>query len=286
VLVSVVATEGSTPREAGARMVVTPAGFRGTIGGGSLEWQALARAQAMLGGPAATRIVSQALGPELGQCCGGRVKLAFEAFDRGALAAAEEFARREREGPFTVVGRNPEIQGSERFGMALRPVLVAGAGHVGRALMLALAPLPVAVNLVDPRPDALPAALPPNASALSGDPVAAVMDMPAGSFVFIMSHSHALDLAIAAAALARAELPVVGLIGSATKRARFAHRLRAAGIAPARVAALLCPIGVPGLKSKLPAAIAASVAVQVLMLDEALAASGEAHRPAAWRAAS
>jgi xanthine dehydrogenase accessory factor len=270
VLVSVVGTQGSTPREAGARMIITPDGFHGTIGGGTLEWKALAIAQAMLGKPRATRLISQSLGPDLGQCCGGRVQLAFEAFDRNVLASATELAARETAGPFEIAGRVPGLSLVEQFGERRRTIIIFGAGHVGRALMLALAPLPYAVTLVDPRPDAFPRAVPSNVTLSSDDPVAAATAAPEGAFVFIMSHSHVLDLAIADAALRNGSIAHVALIGSATKRARFVKRLGEAGVKEARIASLICPIGIGGIGSKLPAAIAASAAAQILMLDEAL----------------
>lgn len=268
VLVSVVKTEGSTPREVGARMIVTPEGFHGTIGGGTLEWRALAKAQAMLGRPAAVSTMSQSLGPDLGQCCGGRVTLAFEAFDRSRLPAVSDLASRECDGPFEIVNRISGIQCTEKFGEARRRVIVFGAGHVGRALMLALGPLPFDVMLVDPRRDQLPGVAPANVTLSADDQVAIAAEAPAGSFAFIMSHSHTLDLAIADAALRNGSIAQVALIGSATKRARFEKRLREAGVDPSRVAAMICPIGIGGIRSKHPAAIAASVSAQILMLDE------------------
>jgi xanthine dehydrogenase accessory factor len=118
VMISVVRAEGSTPREAGARLIVTPQGFHGTIGGGTLEWKALATAQAMLGKPAAVRLLDQSLGPDLGQCCGGRVKLAIEAFDQTSLTAAKALAAREVEGSFEITGRISGLGITERFGEA------------------------------------------------------------------------------------------------------------------------------------------------------------------------
>src|SRR5262245_20442038 len=104
-MVSVTATQGSAPRDAGARLIVTPEGFHGTIGGGTLEWRAIAAAQAMLGRGAATRVTSHALGPELGQCCGGRVQLATEVFDTSNLDMLRNLAAREAHGRFTMQGR-------------------------------------------------------------------------------------------------------------------------------------------------------------------------------------
>jgi xanthine dehydrogenase accessory factor len=270
-MVSVVRAEGSVPRERGARMVVTARGFHGSIGGGTLEWKALAEAQRLLGKPRAVKMLTQSLGPDLGQCCGGRVTLAIESFDAGSLPAAKDLAAREEQGPFTLSDRLPSV--TEGFGESRRRVLLFGAGHVGRAVMLALAPLPYDVTWADPRPEAFPAAMPQNVEPFAGNPLQAVVSAPEGALAFIMSHSHALDLSIAEAALRNPAIAHVGVIGSATKRARFERRLREAGVEEARVAAVICPIGVGGIRSKLPAAIAVSVAAQVITLDEALSAA-------------
>lgn len=262
-LVSVVATRGSAPRDADARMVVTPDGYHGTIGGGALEWRAIAAAQAMLGKGSGARRSSHALGPELGQCCGGQVELLTEVFDRPMIA---QIRRR--------------IAEDDR---RLRRVYVFGAGHVGRALILALAPFAFEVLWIDPRPPAFPAAMPGNVKPLAPDhPLTALADAPSGSLAFVMSHSHALDLAIVDAALRNPAIAHVGLIGSGTKRARFEKRLRDAGVDRARIAALICPIGVAGIRSKEPAAIALATAAQIVSLHETLAASeSEAPRAAA-----
>ena len=114
-MVSVIKAEGSVPREEGARMIVSPQGFHGTIGGGTLEWKALAQAQALLGKPRAVKVLRQSLGPDLGQCCGGRVTLAIESFDSSSLAEARELAAREEQGPFTLSGRLPGVETSGRF---------------------------------------------------------------------------------------------------------------------------------------------------------------------------
>jgi xanthine dehydrogenase accessory factor len=277
VMIAVVRAQGSTPREEGARMIVTPQGFHGTIGGGALEWKALAMAQAMLGKPVATRLVDQSLGPDLGQCCGGRVKLAIEAFDRSSLPVVERFAARELQGSFEISGRIAGLDVSERFGAPRRAVLVFGAGHVGRATVLALAPLPYDVTWVDPRPEAFPAAAPSNASLIASDPLAVVTSAPQGALAFVMSHSHALDLEIVGAALRNPRIAHVGVIGSATKRARFEKRLHEAGVDAARIASLICPIGIGGLRSKLPAAIAVGVVAQIIALDDALTSCAENH---------
>jgi xanthine dehydrogenase accessory factor len=275
-LVSVASTQGSAPRDAGAHMIVTGHGYHGTIGGGTLEWRAIAVAQAMLAKGAAARLTSMALGPDLGQCCGGRVSLLTEAFDASGLATVRELAAREEEGPFTLVRHNVKLS----FGEERRRIYLFGAGHVGRALVLALAPLPFDVRWIDPRPEAFPRAVPQNATVhAAADPVAELAGAPDGSLAFVMSHSHALDLAIVDSALRNPCLAHVGLIGSATKRARFDRRLREAGVDPARIAALICPIGIAGIRSKAPAAIAAATTAQILALDEALRLATAAEAP-------
>jgi xanthine dehydrogenase accessory factor len=238
VRITISEARGSTPREAGAAMLVDEAGrFTGTIGGGALEWQALAEAQRMLRSGETSRRMSFVLGPDLGQCCGGRVTLHLE---RAAADATLE---------------KPEAT----------PVLLFGAGHVGRALVLALAPLPFALRWIDPRPNAFPEAFPPNVTPVAPvDPVAEITGAEAASLVLILTHSHALDLALCDAALRRADLPFVGVIGSETKRARFLSQLRAIGHGEETLARLTCPIGVADLGSKAPAVIAAGVAVQLL----------------------
>lgn len=269
-LVSVVKTEGSAPRDAGARLVVTPEGFHGTIGGGTLEWRAIAEAQSLLDRGAAVKFASHALGPDLGQCCGGRVRLAIEIFDQTSLSQVRDLAMREAQGRFAVKGRFAGLDIVESFGDDSRRLYLFGAGHVGKALVLALAPLPFDVQWIDARPGAFPHAVPRNVTLRDNADLA---EAPGGSLVYIMSHSHALDLAIADAALRNPRIAHVGLIGSASKRARFVKRLREANVAPARIEGLICPIGVAGIRSKEPAMIAAATAAQLILLDESLRAA-------------
>lgn len=247
-MVTVSATEGSVPRNEGAWMIVTRGGFHGTIGGGALEWQALAQAQKLLQGETRRGVSTHVLGPDLGQCCGGRVQLTTELFDAASIAGL------------------PHEQGDQA-----RHVFLYGAGHVGKALVLALAPLPFAITWIDSREEAFPSVMPQNVTALQLDhPVEALNNSPAGALVYVMTHSHALDLEIVDAALRMSNIAHVGLIGSATKRARFIKRLTEAGVSSARISGLICPIGVPGIGSKEPAAIAAATVAQMLILDEAL----------------
>ena len=183
-LIGVHDVKGSAPREPGARMVVRPDGaFHGTIGGGQLEMKMLSIAGDMLGsGVPEARLVDQALGPDLGQCCGGRVKILIETFDPQHLAQVRRFAAIEEKGVFVLecrledgfvqretassVGDDRWTQWRETYGENRTPVLLFGAGHVGRALVLALAPLPFTVRWFDSRPDAFPAHIPQNSTAI------------------------------------------------------------------------------------------------------------------------
>jgi len=308
-MATIVETRGSAPREAGARIVVLPdASFFGTIGGGTLEWRVIADLQAALARPTPHFYASQrvALGPELGQCCGGRVDLALEVFDRSRQQEVSRLAEAEAQGAFRThatqlpdgkLHRSIEAEsriaiGSARvdhgrieegFGEDDRILYLFGAGHVGRALVMALAPLPFKVVWVDPRPDAFPRHVPANVHCVQpNDPPAVLEGAPQGSFVLVMSHSHALDLAIVAGALKGQHFAYVGLIGSATKKARFLHQLERAGMAEAERDRLVSPIGIGGVRSKQPAAIAASVAADLLVRDEAarLAPAQEKTNPA------
>ncbi|MDJ1158989.1 xanthine dehydrogenase accessory protein XdhC [Chelatococcus sp. SYSU_G07232] len=322
-LVTLAAVRGSAPREAGARMVVRPDGaFFGTIGGGRLEWRALEEARrALAAGRGPARLVDEALGPDLGQCCGGFVTILIETFDRRDAAAIAALAAAEAAGPLATVGRmgadgrvarliEPAAPAAgevasvdlmrprgrreagsdlalqdlvlcERFEDGRTPLLLFGAGHVGRALVLALAPLPFRLRWVDPREEAFPPHVPMNVTPVfAPDPPAEARAAPTGALVLVMTHDHPLDLAVVAAALARPDLPFVGLIGSATKRARFLKRLGEAGLGEAARARLVCPIGVPGIAGKEPAVIAAAVAAQLLQVRERLrrAASARGER--------
>jgi xanthine dehydrogenase accessory factor len=291
-LVSIVKVDGSSPRESGTRMVVRPSGaFNGTIGGGQLEWQALAAAQeALAKGRAAPVRRTVLLGPDLAQCCGGRVEWLIETFDKRDAAELEKLAAAERQGPLvtqairTEDGRlsrkvapapaptGPAIETQpdgtlvERFGDGWTDLYLFGAGHVGRALVLALAPLPFRVRWIDPRQEAFPLRAPTNVMMIqAADPPAELDQAPVGAQALVMTHSHPLDLAIVSKALAMERFAFVGLIGSATKRARFLSQMRAAGLTQAMLDRLTCPIGLPGVEGKEPAVIAAAVAAQLLI---------------------
>ena len=244
VMVTVTKAEGSTPREEGAQMLVTARGYHGTIGGGTLEWLAMAEAQALLGKPKSIRTLTKSLGPDLGQCCGGRMTLRLESLTVADIEDVEQHA--------TVTDEPTHLN-------------LWGAGHVGRALVMALAPLPFKITWWDVRNNAFPSAVPNNVTCRLGAP----QDMKSG-LVLVMTHSHALDFDIVDFALHHHHFPQVGVIGSGTKAARFRKRLVEAGHKTEALNRLTCPIGSKAIRSKLPAAIAASVAVQLLQWQEML----------------
>lgn len=248
VLVSVDSTKGSAPRERGAWMGVFAHDVIGTIGGGHLEFQAIEAARERLAGATGEEVLRFALGPSLGQCCGGVVHLRFE-----RVTAADVAALRRRLAP------------------PLLPVALFGGGHVGAALVHVIATLPFALTWIDSRDGIFPEAVPADVTCEYSDPVqAAVRDLAPNSRVLIMSFSHAEDLDIVAACLQRqrvqADLPYIGLIGSKTKWATFRHRLEARGFSAAELAHITCPIGVPGITGKEPEVIAVAVAAQLLQV--------------------
>ena len=280
-LVTVLATEGSAPREAGARMVVTRDTLCGTVGGGALEHQLTRQARAVLDQPPGTwRVQDYPLGPLLGQCCGGRVRVMIERLDPARDAWLEGVAqglvqamsmRLEAAGPVrtaarggsTPAARGPMPEVGDVLAEAVRPpaplVVIFGAGHVGQALRHALAPLPFAVQTLDVRPD-----LAGQAEIIDeGQMLARIGSAGVDAVLLIMTHDHALDYRLAAAAL-RSRAGFVGLIGSRSKRARFISRLRAEGLGDEAQTRLVCPIGLAGIGGKEPAVIAASVAAQLL----------------------
>ena len=246
VVVTVLSTKGSVPRGPGTRMVVFAQGEQGTIGGGHLEYQALAHARLLLAGQTDVTTLRHVLGPSLGQCCGGAVELQFEPVGAADVARLKAQLTPER-----------------------TPLALFGGGHVGKALVKTLAPLPFAVRWVDSRDEIFPADVPEGVECEHSNPVqAAVGDLQPGSRVLIMSFSHAEDPDVVIACLKRqreqGDLPFVGLIGSQTKWATFCHRLEDRGFSAEEIAQITCPIGVPGINGKEPEVIAVAVAAQLL----------------------
>jgi xanthine dehydrogenase accessory factor len=241
-LVQVIAHRGSVPRETGTRMLVAADAVAGTIGGGHLELQAIARARALLAaGDLAPQHQTIALGPTLGQCCGGALTLRTSALDAPALADWPDEA-------------------------PLFTLQLYGAGHVGRAIVRLLDTLPCRVQWIDERDSEFPdSASAPQVQRLCVEPVQAEVALaPPGAFYLVLTHSHALDLAITEAILRRGDFGYLGLIGSATKRARFLRRFAQRGIDAATLERLTCPIGVAGIIGKEPEIIALAVVAQLL----------------------
>ncbi len=297
-LVSVIDSAGSVPRESGARIVLQPnGGFFGTIGGGRLEYEAIAVARAvLLAGRGKAQFRDWPLGPNLGQCCGGMVRTLTETFDVIDLTAVLRLEEAEKAGAFVAESRvgddgriarvlTPEAAGgkraepvapvldktffAERFGEVTTPVLLFGAGHVGRAVVLALAPLPFAVRWIDSRPDQFPQHIPQNVITVCTDAVGRELaEAPRDAMIIVMTHSHPLDFDIATAALQQPTFDFVGLIGSETKRARFVNWARQMGVTDQQIGRLVCPIGVAQIKGKEPAVIAAALAAQLLIVRE------------------
>ncbi|TDK39768.1 xanthine dehydrogenase accessory protein XdhC [Rhizobium deserti] len=243
VLVEIVEARGSTPREAGTFMLVSSTEIWGTIGGGQFEYMAIDNARAMLSG-GGERVMDIPLGPEIGQCCGGRTKLLFTAMNDELRQRLERQLQTDQQG---------------------RPaVFLFGSGHVGLALAYALAPLPFAVSVVETREEALQELPAQTSRRLTAMPEALVETIPAGGAAVILTHDHALDFLIAQKALARPDLAYVGMIGSKTKRATFSNWLRREGGDETMLSRLVLPIGGSAVRDKRPAVIAALVAAELL----------------------
>ena len=242
VRVEVIGTQGSTPREAGSAMLVWAEGQSGTIGGGVLEWNAAKRAREMLASGLAQDSQSVALGPEIGQCCGGRVELGFEKLGRAPMPEQVETSALAQSFEATLKGWQAEM-----------PVYLYGAGHVGRAIVKAL---PFKVHWVDVAESRYPTWA--RHKIIKTNPAAAVAGAPDDALHFVLTHSHSFDLEICHQVLSR-PFGHLGLIGSETKKARFLKRLRELGHADATLARLQCPIGDKRL-GKAPEGIALGVA--------------------------
>lgn len=286
--VMIAAIRGSSPREVGAAMLVWDTGQSGTIGGGALEFEAAQEARAARSKPTEPRLSTHALGPDLGQCCGGSVTLLQETYEAADLVrldleiiarpVTQAAARAEQAAPLALrrmqtllrnQGQRPEPQLID--GWMLEPVhkpqtelWIWGAGHVGRALVDVLAPLPdLAITWVDTAPARFPAHIPAGVTMLPGsDPVLLLRHAPVNAQHLVLTYSHELDLALCHGLLLHG-FSFAGLIGSATKWARFRSRLAHLGHAAAEIARITCPIGAPGL-GKHPQMIAVGVAAQLL----------------------
>ena len=244
ILITITQTQGSVPREAGTWMVVKDDGIIGTLGGGNVEYQAIAHAKNFKNETEQTKRF--ALGPSLGQCCGGVMDLSFERIDNAQLALLQA-----------------------KQDVACKPIALFGGGHVGRAIVNVLATLPFRITWIDSRDEIFPEDVPSKVVCEHSDPVqSAVASLTSASQVLIMSFSHAEDLEIVQQCLRRNreqnDLPFIGLIGSKTKWATFQNRLRERGFTDAELAQVTCPIGIAGIEGKEPEVIAVAVAAQLL----------------------
>lgn len=234
---------GSAPRDAGTVMFVARDEEYGTIGGGQLEYMALDSARAMLSEESGHSVMDIPLGPEIGQCCGGRVELSLTLMEENdRRAALDDDARH--------LGQLPHVY-------------MFGAGHVGRALAHCMELLPVKAVLIDERATELERCSAGVDCRQIVLPDAEVRHAPPGSAYVIMTHDHALDFLIAAEVLARGDAAYVGMIGSATKRAKFESHCRDLDRS-LDASPLVCPIGDGYSDDKRPEVIAAFVAAEII----------------------
>lgn len=233
VLITVMEAKGATPREAGTKMIVTRDESFGTIGGGNLEFEAIAAARALLNDAAASsQVKDYALGPSLAQCCGGAVSIFLEPI---------------------MPHKNT--------------LYVFGAGHVGREVIRVLEGLPVAIKWIDSRDHEFPAIIPKNCEKIvTATPQAEIAGIPANAYIVIMTHNHDLDYQLVDACYAKGDFAYLGLIGSDTKRARFEKRLKVSGVTAEDLSRLTCPIGIGGITGKHPREIAIALAAELLGL--------------------
>lgn len=232
--ITVTKTAGSVPREAGTQMLVWDDKSEGTIGGGTLEWNAMAEARRMLSAGRTSHSAQIPLGPSLGQCCGGSVSLLWEQADTLTSPPA-------------------------------RPLWIFGAGHVGREIVNVMQALPeFEINWVDTHAVRFPET--DVTTTVASDPTLLIKHAPKDADHLILTYSHQMDLELCHALLLHG-FHSAGLIGSATKWARFKSRLAVLGHTPAQISRIACPIGDPSL-GKHPAAIALGVATAMMKPDQ------------------
>jgi len=284
---SLVGVRGSAPREAGAMMLISTSDIWLTIGGGTLEFEIMTKGRAMLASPATLwqrQVISAALGPDMGQCCGGHVKVLLERFGKAedAVLAGLVTSRRVAH---PLAGRTPPVDGGDAAigpdanGSVFvapvmqpgRPIFLYGAGHVGRALAPHLVALELDLHWVDVAATRFPDNIPNGATrVVARDPTVIAAHAPADAIHLVMTHSHAVDEALCYRILAGSGFARLGLIGSATKAARFRSRLAKAGLAQDCLDQLVCPVGLPEITGKHPARVALSIAAGVAVWQQEL----------------
>lgn len=293
VLISVIKVEGSTPRDTATHMLVTPTKTAGTIGGGQLEYKGIFQAREILSDLSAPDVISEiALGPAIGQCCGGHASLLLGRLEIGENPWTNELTHALSNGDDTwlktefknnkatyAVGNfkhDTEPLNSDCL-IFVEPVhnhrfhlYLFGAGHVGRAVVAVMSALPCAITWIDSRADEFPDATAANTRKyLTDHPLDIVTRADKGAYFLVMTHSHQLDLEICEQILKRQDFTYAGLIGSATKRAKFEKRLALRQIEPSIISRLTCPVGVNDIAGKHPAEIAISVAAEILQIASA-----------------
>ncbi|UYO01080.1 MAG: xanthine dehydrogenase accessory protein XdhC [Devosia sp.] len=258
---------GSSPREAGTFMLVGPRDNFGTIGGGALEYMVIDHARRLLSQGRGEGVMDVPLGPEIGQCCGGRVEVLLRFADADLRAElVERLAAEDAGAPH---------------------VYVFGAGHVGRVLAQIMALMPVRLEVIDTRRDELGLLPPGVAQRLVAMPEAVVRAAPAGSAFVIVTHDHALDFLIADEALRRGDAAYVGMVGSKSKRAKFSNWFLGQGGTGEALDKLILPIGAQGLGDKRPAVIAALAAAEIMVhIGEREASAGQVSAPSELGVAS
>jgi xanthine dehydrogenase accessory factor len=318
VRIVVAQVQGSTPREPGAYMLLDAAGVTGTIGGGRLEWEAVEAAQKLLQrGERTAQLMNRVLGVDLGQCCGGVVAVWLECFpqaclpqlaalavhptssarvlssvagpagvqhslgDDSAPAAALRRLPRHEATPRVLRSGEGEITFLERLDEEYPAVWLYGAGHVGQCLAGMLVQLPLRLQWLDSRTGQFPPAAVDYSKVLSEpELIGSVSAAPMGTYFLVMTHDHALDYELCRAVLLREEPAWLGLIGSQSKAARFRSRLRRAGFREPAIERMVCPIGVAGVRSKWPAAIAVAIAAQLMqLLSQGVEGTAQARKP-------
>lgn len=313
-LVTVVGVAGSAPREVGAKMLVTAEDSVGSIGGGQLELLAIESARRDLsdGGSRRARLQKFSLGPDLGQCCGGMAQLMIESLQEKDRSWLEEWRSRDRRGQngTLITTESSKTWGEattqeratveetaggwtviEQIAADIVALWIFGAGHVGTALVKVMAELPFRVTWLDSRPHAHTLPATPLVMPIVSPQVSLEVDAaPAGCSFLVMTHSHQLDLEICDRVMRRGDFAYLGLIGSATKKARFLNRLRSRGYSESLLGKLVCPIGMPGIPGKEPMAIAVATAAELLQLRQswirARAEEGEAVQDSQLRSKS
>lgn len=290
---SLVDVRGSAPREAGAMMLITETAIWQTIGGGTLEFEIMAGARDLIAAPDAAwrrQVITAALGPDMGQCCGGQVRVLLERFGAAEMAtlAALESCRvlahpLSGDGPLADAGDAAPGRVARRItgrdgdvfiapvALPGRPLFLYGAGHIGRALAPHLVALQFDLHWVDITEDRFPAAIPDGTRrVIAADPTVIAGHAPADAFHLVITHNHALDEAICHRVLCGDGFARLGLIGSATKAARFRSRLGKAGVDAAALDRLVCPVGLPQITGKHPARVALSIAAGTALWQQEL----------------